>query len=126
MAMAKRYPTLLFDTLIFLLLALSVVLIGLKTYSGGTGYVEVRTHQTVYRYSLAADQDVTVTGPLGETTIHIAGGKASITDSSCPTKSCTQQRAIALSGQWIACLPNQVLLTIVGKGADTEVDDVAI
>ncbi len=124
--MEKRYPTLLFDTLIFLVLTLAVILIGLKTYSGGSGYVEVRTHQAVYRYSLATDQEVTVTGPLGATAIHIAGGKASIADSSCPTKSCTQQRAISSSGQWIACLPNQVLLTIVGKGADTEVDDVAI
>lgn len=124
--MAKRYPTLLFDSLIFLALTLAVVLIGLKSYSGGSGYVEVRTHQAVYRYSLAADQEVTVTGPLGETAIRIAGGKASIVDSSCPTKSCTQQRAIALSGQWIACLPNQVLLTIVGNEADQEVDDVAI
>ncbi len=124
--MAKRYPTLLFDSLIFLALTLAVVLIGLKSYSGGSGYVEVRTHQAVYRYSLAADQEVTVTGPFGETAIRIAGGKASIVDSSCPTKSCTQQRAIAASGQWIACLPNQVLLTIVGKEADQEVDDVAI
>jgi len=124
--MAKRYPTLLFDTLIFLILALAVVLIGMKTYSGGSGYVEVRTHRAVYRYSLAADQDVTVDGPLGETAIRIAGGRASIIDSSCPTKSCTLQRPIAASGQWIACLPNQVLLTIVGKGSETEVDDVSI
>ncbi|MCK9548232.1 MAG: NusG domain II-containing protein [Sphaerochaeta sp.] len=124
--MAKRHPTLFFDLLIFLLLALAVVLIGMKTYSGGSGYVEVRTHQAVYRYALSNDLEVTVDGPLGPTAIRIAGGKASIIDSSCPTKSCTLQRPIASSGQWIACLPNQVLLTIVGATADTEVDDVAI
>ncbi len=124
--MAKRYPTLIGDSLVFLILALMVLLLSLKTYGGPSGYVQVRTPSAVYRFALSSDQVVDVDGPLGPTTIRIAGGKASIIDSSCPTKSCTLQRPIASSGQWIACLPNHVLLTIVGSAQSTEVDDVAI
>jgi hypothetical protein len=46
-------------------------------------------------------------------------------DSACPTKSCTHQKPIFSASGWIACLPNQVLLTIVGESAEAmEVDDV--
>ncbi|HPZ16106.1 MAG TPA: NusG domain II-containing protein [Sphaerochaeta sp.] len=124
--MAKRYPTLLTDLLILLALASVVIVLTLKTYSGGSGYIEVRTHQAVYRYALSTDQEVSVDGPLGKTDILIKGGRASIIDSACPTKSCTEQRAISSSGEWIACLPNHVLITVVGSESSAEVDDVAI
>lgn len=122
----KRHPTLLVDTLVLVVLALLVVVIGIKTIGGGSGYVEVRTYEGIYRYALDADRQLSVSGPLGPTQILIEGGKARITDSSCPTKSCVHQKPIEGSGGWIACLPNQVLLTIVGESAEMEVDDVAI
>ncbi|HPK63686.1 MAG TPA: NusG domain II-containing protein [Sphaerochaeta sp.] len=90
----------------------------------GNGYVSVQTADGVYRYSLKNDRSVTVTGPLGDTIIEIRGGKARIVDSACPNKTCTFQSPIDRSGSFIACLPNHVLLTVVGP-MPQEIDDVA-
>lgn len=123
----KRAPaTLFFDTFILLICIIAVLLISSRTFSQGGGYLQVQTYNGTYRYSMALDREITVQGPLGDTTIIIEHGEAHIHDSACPTKSCTQQRAISNPRGWIACLPNQVLLTIVGdNGNAVEVDDVA-
>lgn len=125
--MMRRLPaTIIADLLIFLLLLAAVAGISIMTYSPGSGYLEVRTHEAIFRYSMSTDQQIEVNGPLGKTHIIIEDGAAKIVDSSCPTKSCTLQKPISLSGKWIACLPNHVLLTVVGAPTDLEVDDVAI
>ena len=120
------YPTLLVDTLILLFSIAILLFIASASLSGGSGYVNVESPEGSYRYSLATDREVVVHGPLGETHIIIENGSAKIIDSPCPTKTCVQQGAIANSSGWIACLPNQILLTIVSSGdGEMEVDDVA-
>lgn len=121
----KLPPTLIADALIFLLLSSLVIFISFAAVGSGSGYLAVQTPSDTYRYSLATDQVVSVVGPLGETQIEIRGGAALIINSTCPTKSCTLQKPISSSGKWIACLPNQILLTIVGSHQEVEVDDVA-
>jgi len=114
------------DSIILLLCILAILAISSRTLGEGSGYVQVQTETATYRYSLAVDRDIHVEGPLGDTHIIIEDGAAHIHDSSCPTKSCTFQRPISSARAWIACLPNKVLLTIVGENAaDLEVDDVA-
>ena len=120
------YPTALVDSLILVFSIILVLLIASASLGGGGGYVNVESPEGSFRYSLATDREVVVHGPLGETHIIIEGGSARITDSPCPTKTCIQQGAISTSRGWIACLPNQILLTIVdASNKDTEVDDVA-
>lgn len=120
------YPTALVDSLILVFSIILVLLIASASLGGGGGYVNVESPEGSFRYSLATDREVVVHGPLGETHIIIEGGSARITDSPCPTKTCIQQGAISTSRGWIACLPNQILLTIVSSANDEmEVDDVA-
>ncbi len=122
----KRLRASLFTDAIILGLCIAAILwISSNTLDSGSGYLQVQTHDGTYRYSLATDRQIHVQGPLGDTHIIIEDGKAHIHDSSCPTKSCTQQKPIFSARGWIACLPNQVLLTIVGESeGDGEVDDV--
>lgn len=112
------------DILIIIICIAAVLFVFTMTQSGGSGYVSVQTDSGMYRYSLKNDQSVTVKGPLGDTFIEIQGGKARIVDSACANKTCTFQAPIEKSGSFIACLPNHVLLTIVGQPL-VEVDDVA-
>ncbi|NBK25684.1 MAG: NusG domain II-containing protein [Spirochaetia bacterium] len=124
--MKNSFPTLLVDTLILLLSIAILLAIASASFGGSGGYVNVESPEGSYRYSLATDREVVVHGPLGETHIIIENGSAKIIDSPCPTKTCVQQGAIANSSGWIACLPNQILLTIVSSGdGEMEVDDVA-
>lgn len=124
--MKHSYPTLLVDSTILLFsLAILLAIASVSLGSGG-GYVNVESPEGSYRYSLATDREVVVHGPLGDTHIIIENGTAKIIDSPCPTKTCTQQAPISTSNGWIACLPNQILLTIVSSGNEqAEVDDVA-
>ncbi|WP_155816655.1 NusG domain II-containing protein [Sphaerochaeta pleomorpha] len=124
--MKKRHPTLIVDLSIFLLCIAILILLFANQQSKGGGYLQVESPGGTYRYSLATDTHFHVSGPLGETEIEIAGGKARIVDSPCPTKSCTRQLPISTGNGWVACLPNQILLTIVSSpDQSAEVDDVA-
>lgn len=119
-------PTLLVDTLILLFSIAILLAIASASFGGSGGYVNVESPEGSFRYSLATDREVVVHGPLGDTHIIIEGGSAKIIDSPCPTKTCVQQGAISNSSGWIACLPNQILLTIVSSAnGEAEVDDVA-
>ncbi|NLZ77849.1 MAG: NusG domain II-containing protein [Spirochaetales bacterium] len=113
------------DILIIVLCATAVVLfIFAQGQDTGSGYLSVQTADGIYRYSLKSDRSIVVKGPLGDTHIEIREGKARIVDSACPNKTCTIQSPIDRSGSFIACLPNHVLLTIVGPMSE-EIDDVA-
>ncbi len=125
-AVKHTYPTLLVDSLLFLFSIILVLMIASASLGGAGGYVNVESPEGTFRYSLATDREVVVHGPLGDTHIIIKDGSAKIIDSPCPTKTCVQQGAITDSNGWIACLPNQILLTIVSSAdGETEVDDVA-
>ena len=114
------------DSLILLFSIAILLFIASASLGGGGGYVNVEGPEGSYRYSLATDREVVVHGPLGDTHIIIEKGSAKIVDSPCPTKTCVQQGAISNSRGWIACLPNQILLTIVSSAdEEAEVDDVA-
>jgi len=74
-------------------------------------------------YPLSENRIVTVLGPVGESVIKIDDGKAAFTHSDCTNNLCIQMGSIDKSGEWAACLPNEIFITITGKGED-EVDSV--
>jgi hypothetical protein len=94
-------------------------------YSGRTGgQAVIESGGQTWLYSLDQDRTVQIPGPLGETKIRIGGGKAEFIDSPCPDKLCVLAGAIGQPGQWVACLPNGVMMHIGGGSAD-ELDDVS-
>ena len=48
----------------------------------------------------------------------ISNGEAYIEDASCPDHVCVKSGRVSLDGQTIVCLPNKVVITIVGGEAD--------
>jgi hypothetical protein len=73
-------------------------------------------------YPLKTDRSVEVPGPLGTTLVRIEGGRVRIEDSPCPNKTCIAAGAIGQPGQWVACLPNAVLVRVEGASKEAGVD----
>ena len=51
----------------------------------------------------------------GRNTLVIVDGKATVTDATCPDGVCVRHRAIDRAGQSIICLPNKVVVRVVGE-----------
>ena len=111
------------DIIIILLSVLVSVFFCINAFSknGRTMQVFIKSQSSEYVYSLDRDVTIDVSGPLGMTRIVIAGGYASIADSPCPGKICVHAQPVRKQGEWIACLPNRVLLSIESRGSN-EID----
>ena len=67
-----------------------------------------------------------VEGPLGFTTIEVYKGRVRVLDSPCPNKICKKMSWIKAPGQMIACLPNEVIITVErGDRSSTDLDAVS-
>ena len=62
-------------------------------------------------------------GPLGETIVVCQDGYVWVEDSCCPNKLCVKTGKVHAPGQVIVCLPNEVVVKIVGR---SDVDAVAM
>ena len=65
--------------------------------------------------SLRDDQTVLVPGPLGNTTVLVQKGETFVEDSPCRAKICIKTGHISQAGQMIVCVPNKVVIRVVGK-----------
>jgi hypothetical protein len=90
-------------------------------YSGGSdqGRVTVKSDGGVWVFPHDAVETVTAPGPLGDTVVEIRGGQAHIVSSPCANQTCLAAGSIHSRGQWLACLPNRVLVSVAGEGGGT-------
>ncbi len=94
-----------------------IVLASVRAYGGrpGSEQLHLRGPGREWVYPLGSDRTVTVSGPLGDTVVEIRDGQARVLSSPCAEKICVRSGAIARPGQWIACLPNRVILDVQGR-----------
>lgn len=89
--------------------------------SGGRQGVAIRIEadgKQVGTFLLRKDGVIDVKGVLGSSKINISGGKASFFSSSCRNKVCIHQGEISKNGQMAACLPNRVVVRVLGGDGD--------
>lgn len=86
------------------------------------GAVVVTVDGEVYgTYSLKKNQEIAI----GDTNyLMIQDGKADMTKANCPDLICVRHKAISRNGETIACLPNKVIVEVVG-GENPDADAVA-
>jgi len=104
------------DRLLFCLLfggALVLAVLVLRL-PGGSRLVVERDGRVVYRAPLNEDRRVQLEGPLGATEILIEKGSVRVLRSPCPHKVCIGMGRIDRSGEWLACVPNHLLLRVAG------------
>ncbi|MDR0599500.1 MAG: NusG domain II-containing protein [Treponema sp.] len=72
----------------------------------------VRSGKTVWVYPLDREDVVEIPGPLGNTVLELQKNGARIVSSPCANQTCLAAGIIRRRGQWIACLPNGVFLSV--------------
>jgi len=79
-------------------------------------WVEITVNQKeVIRLPLGKDQTTHVKGALGLTEIEIKKGQARILRSPCKNKVCIKSGYIRYADRLAACIPNRVIVRIVGE-----------
>jgi hypothetical protein len=102
-----------------LIILLSACLTFFSAYSvyikpESSSQVLIRGHNREWTFQIGANETVIVSGPLGNTVVHIGGNRAWVESSPCENQTCVAAGFIAKQGQWAACLPNNVLILIQG------------
>jgi len=96
---------------------------GIGFTEGDWVVIEVSQNE-VARLALTKDQITQVKGPLGLTKVEIKKGRARIVRSPCKNKVCIKSGYIRYADRVAACVPNRVIVRIVGethRGVDTVV-----
>lgn len=102
--------------LFFVLLAFGIALSALSFFAGTTGQkVQIQVDGKPYAiYSLAENQTIEITGHGHTNKITIKDGTVQMAYSDCKNQICVHDGSISKTNQSIVCLPNKVLIEIVG------------
>lgn len=81
--------------------------------------------EKIASYSLSEEVDILLKSSKGGTNrLVIKDGEASVIEASCPDQLCIHQKSINKSGETIVCLPNQLVVEVIG-GERSELDSIA-
>ncbi len=105
--------------LIAALLVLLVIRNRQERETGTDAVVTVRTSDGDEVYPLNKDGVFSLNG--GTNTLVIENGEAWVSEANCPDKVCMGMGKISKNGEFIACLPNQVIIVVEG-GEESPVD----
>jgi hypothetical protein len=106
---------------LFFILAIAALTTGaaVVSYSGGGGSnVSIQSGSSEWIYSLGTDKTIAVPGLVGNTVVEILDNHARVIDSDCRDKICVNMGSLDRRGDWSACLPNGVMVRIVGERED--------
>ena len=84
-------------------------------FSEGDWVVVKVNQKEVARLSLGTDQITHVKGPLGLTEVEVKKGQARIVRSPCKNKVCIKSGYIRYADRLAVCIPNRVVVRIVGE-----------
>jgi hypothetical protein len=104
-------------------IALTITLVSavsLYAHRGAQTRISIAGDEATWTFPQDAAELVTVAGPLGDTVVELRDGTARVRSSPCTNQTCVAAGAIQAHGQWIACLPNKVLIAIGTSGAEKE------
>lgn len=113
-----------FDRKLLIVVAMLVALSFLILLHQGSGSrVVVRSDdKIVFVAPLNKDQRVELEGPLGITVLQIENRAARIVSSPCAHKICIHMGEARHSGDLLACVPNQLVVTIEGDSAEEDAE----
>ena len=106
---------------IILLIAGSIIIVQNLTPNSINASVSITIDGNLYAsYSLSENERVDING---SNILIIEEGKARMIDANCPDQLCVHQKAISKDGESIICLPNKIVVSIIG-GEENELDAV--
>mgnify|MGYP000912943690 CR=1 FL=1 len=78
-------------------------------------YLSIKAPTGEWIYSMEENIDIEIEGSIGITKIKIENGEAFVVSSACKNKTCVSAMRLKNYGDWNACLPNKVFLSIEEK-----------
>jgi len=78
--------------------------------------VDNKPVQTVILTPDGEKRTISIEGHRGESLIGVEGSGIYMIDSACPDKICVHRGVITLPGELIVCLPNRVMIRVLGEG----------
>lgn len=91
-----------------------------NTLQGNNLYAKIRVINDEYVYPLSQNRTLVFEGANGKSVIQIKDNQVFFEDSTCNDYTCVKMgKAGADGAKYLACLPNQVIVSIIDK-ADTE------
>jgi len=114
------------DIVVFVVLGASALLMiwaGAGSPKTAANVEIVVSGEVAYRAPLSQNFRYEALGPLGQTTVVCQAGYVWVEDSCCPNKLCVRTGNVRATGQIIVCVPNEVVVRIIGAG---DVDAVAM
>lgn len=112
-------------TIIVILLIISISGYLLSRINNQGSQVQIEIAQKLYgNYDLSKEQEIKIIDEKGDLilTCVIKNNSIKVATSNCPDKICIDDGSIGLTGQTIVCLPNQVVIRIIGD--DNNIDGV--
>jgi hypothetical protein len=97
-----------------------VLFFSLRVYRPGRAAARVLVEGEGRRWEFPLDavETVRVPGPLGDTVVELGERRARVISSPCANQICTATGGIHRQGQWIACLPNRVMVRVEAGGGE--------
>jgi hypothetical protein len=89
---------------------------GIYGKSGGSLRFVIEGKSGSWVYPINRTEHIDIPGPLGSTTVVLEGGQARVAASPCVNQSCVGGGSIGRKGEWIACLPNAVMVRVEASG----------
>jgi hypothetical protein len=101
---------------------LVVALVAARVYGGARGVPAALIEGAggTWIYPLDGARVVRVSGPLGESVVALENGSARFVSSPCRNQTCITMGSVHARGQWLACLPNAVLVLLEDDGGAAE------
>lgn len=113
----RKADIILFVILISFGIASSVWL-SMTSHSGEKAIVKV-DGKMYGAYSLSEDKTIAVKQGNKLNVIKIKHGSVTMSEASCDNQVCVKHKSISRTGESIICLPNKVVVSISGKGANS-------
>ena len=103
-----------FDVIILAVIISFITLTALFIYSSDNSalYLSVRTPKGDWIYPMNTDISFVVEGETGPVSIKIENNEAFVVSSTCSNKTCITAPKLKNYGDWNACLPNKVFLSV--------------
>ncbi len=103
------------DYLVYLLLIIAILFSFKISKKYPLNYVEVDTPYKKLIFNLKQYKVITVKGKIGKLSLVIKYGKVRVLNSDCKNKICVKTGWISSANQYIACVPNGILIKLVNS-----------
>ena len=95
------------------------------TSRSGAPQIRIKTADAEYIYPVDTKKILALDGPIGTTIVEIADGRVRVSKDPGPRQICVKKGWIQKPGQWLACLPSQIFISIEGNRDPPSIDAVA-